>query len=64
MNHDATHCADYNKNLCPKKCYRAELTEDLSKMPYYLPTSWAHYKGTKECPKFKKESENRNEQIH
>ena len=56
MNHDATHCADYTKG-CPKKCYRAELTEDLRKIHYFLPTSWAHFKGTKECPKFSEESE-------
>lgn len=56
MNHDATHCADYAKD-CPKKCYRAELTADLREIPYYLPTSWAHFKGTSECLKCPKESE-------
>lgn len=53
MNHDATHCADYRKD-CPKSCYRAELTEDLHKIFYPLPTSWAHFKGTKECPQTQK----------
>ena len=49
MNHDATHCLDYSYK-CPKGCYRAQLTEDLRKRLHYpLPTSWAHYKGTKEC---------------
>lgn len=49
MNHDANHCLDYTPK-CPKKCYRAQLTEDLRKrVNYPLPTSWAHYKGTKEC---------------
>ena len=58
MNHDATHCADYNKKLCPKKCYRAELTEELKHIHYFLPISYAHFKGTKECP-IKKESEDK-----
>lgn len=56
MNHDATHCADY-KQGCPKNCYRAQLTEDLRKTYYPLPTSWAHFEGTKECTKSKKKSE-------
>ena len=50
MNHDATHCADYKKSKCPKICYRAMLTEELRNIIYVLPTSWAHLKGTKECP--------------
>lgn len=50
MNHDATHCADYKKSTCPKTCYRAQLTEELRNIVYLLPTSWAHLKGTKECP--------------
>ena len=53
MNHDATHCADYKKD-CPKSCYRAQLTADLRKSSYYLPTSWAHLKGTKECVRWPK----------
>ena len=55
MNHDATHCADYKKTKCPKKCYRAQLTEELRGIPYPLPVSWAHFEGTKECPKPPKE---------
>lgn len=51
MNHDATHCADYKKSKCPKNCYRAQLTEELRNIYYPLPTSWAHFEGTKECPK-------------
>ena len=50
MNHDATHCADYKKSKCPKNCYRAMLTEELRNIVYVLPTSWAYFKGTKECP--------------
>lgn len=49
MNHDATHCADYTK-ACPKKCYRAQLTEELRHIIYALPISWSNFKGTKECP--------------
>ncbi len=49
MNHDAAHCADYKKS-CPKSCYRAQLTEELKRIQYFLPTSWCHFKGTKECP--------------
>lgn len=50
MNNDATHCYDYKKSKCPKKCYRAMLTEELRNTIYTLPTSWSHFKGTKECP--------------
>lgn len=50
MNHDATHCSDYKKKSCPKTCGIAQLTEELKHINYALPTSWAHYKGTKYCP--------------
>ena len=53
MNHDATHCSDYKKGKCPKTCYKAELTEELKHIYYPLPTSWASFEGTKECPKMK-----------
>lgn len=53
MNHDATHCADYKKS-CPKTCYRAQLTKELREIVYVLPTSWAHFEGTGECLKEKK----------
>ena len=51
MNHDYTHCADYEES-CPKKCFRARLTEDLKKRKEdlkYLPISWANFKGTDWC---------------
>ena len=53
MNHDVTHCADYT-TACPKSCYRAEVTADLRNRIDLLsmPMSFAHYKGTKECPKY------------
>ena len=50
MNHDATHCSDYRKGICPETCYRAQLTEELKHIHYELPTSWSHFKGTKMCP--------------
>lgn len=52
MNHDATHCADYTQ-ACPRSCYRAKLTADLRERIdlLRLPMSFAHFKGTKECPK-------------
>ena len=50
MNHDATHCLDWNKE-CPKDCYRAMLTEELKRIYYPLPVSWAHFDGTRECEK-------------
>lgn len=51
MNHDYTHCLDYRKSYCPKKCFRAELTEDLNHRPdlLWLPVSWMHLLGTDEC---------------
>ena len=60
MNHNATHCADYLVDKCPKRCYRAQLTQDLRKRPgfdlRYFPISWAHFRGTEECPLSKKVS--------
>lgn len=51
MNHDYAHCSDYeaNKARCPKSCFRAELTRDLSVNPQPR-TSWMHFAGTDECP--------------
>ena len=52
MNHDATHCFDYDPKICPKSCYRAELTEDLKHISYGMPTSWSHFKNTVYCPRW------------
>lgn len=51
MNHDATHCADWDEKICPSDCYRAELTEELEHRSdmWYLPMSYSHFKGTVEC---------------
>jgi len=49
INHDYTHCLDYKKDLCPKTCFRAQLSEDLAKNPHkYL--SWSNLKGSALCP--------------
>lgn len=53
MNHDAAYCLDYSTD-CPKNCYRAQLTEELRRIDYELPTSWCHFKGTRYCPKWPK----------
>lgn len=52
MNHDATHCQDYVKGVCPMNCYRAELTEDLkTNGPMSgVPVSWASFIYSEECP--------------
>lgn len=52
MNHDASHCANYDKKRCPKTCYRAQLTEELKHIDYQLPTSWINFKNTRYCPKW------------
>lgn len=57
MNHDATHCFDFGCK-CPKKCYRAQLTADLRKRAdlIAMPMSFAHFKGTADCPLTKEEN--------
>ena len=52
MNHDATHCLDYENGKCLKSCYRAQLTEDLKHRPDLRPYtfSWAHFENSPECP--------------
>ena len=55
MNHDYTHCYDYNPDVCPKDCYRAQLVEDLLKTNYRWPVSWSMLKNTVYCPKWPKE---------
>lgn len=51
MNHDATHCLDWDKKICPKECYRARLTEELEEHSslWMYPMSYAHFKGTEHC---------------
>lgn len=54
MDHDATHCGDYIKGICPETCYRAQLTEDFNRRSQEfvgVPLSWAGFFGTDECPK-------------
>lgn len=50
MNHDYAHCLDYDKGLCPKTCFRAELVKDMDKYKgsgFYV--TWSHLKGTEYC---------------
>ena len=49
MNHDYAHCLDYEKGKCPKKCFRAILTEDLYENKIDDPVAWTHFKGTQYC---------------
>lgn len=51
MNHDATHCLDYDPKTCPSECYRAHLTEELNRIYYPFPVSWAYLEGTNLCEK-------------
>lgn len=58
MNHNATHCADYQKSKCPQSCYRAQLTEELRRISHPVMAWWANYKGTKECPAWPRRADN------
>jgi len=53
MSHDATHCADYRRSRCPKRCPKARLTRDLlerkARGERFGPVSFAHLRGTGEC---------------
>lgn len=51
MNHDATHCSDYCEE-CPKDCCRAQLTEELKRIDYPWPVSFASLKNTNLCRKW------------
>lgn len=57
MNHDATHCFNYNPSECPDTCYRAQLTEDLKKTNYPWPVSYSYFKYTSYCPKWPEKTE-------
>lgn len=55
MNHDVSHCSDYDPEVCPKKCYRAQVTQDLrDNIKHFkdIPLSFAHFKGTQYCEKW------------
>lgn len=51
MNHDAAHCADWNKEKCPDSCYRAALTKEVKERQdlWYVPLSYIHFANTSEC---------------
>lgn len=58
MRHDVCHCFDYIQSMCPENCYRAQVTQDLKDNIQKfegIPTSFAHFKGTPNCPKWPKE---------
>ena len=58
MNHDASHCLNYDKKVCPKSCYRAQLTQELEdrrKDLIGIPMTWSAFRGTEECELTKKE---------
>jgi len=52
MDHDVCHCSDYDPNICPITCYRAQVTQDLrnnlDKLGEDL-MSFAHFKNTHYC---------------
>lgn len=55
MNHDATHCADWQEAACPESCYRAQLAKDLSERRergelFWIQISYAHLSETDLCP--------------
>ena len=49
MNHDYTHCWDFDAEVCPKECFRAQLVRDLMCFHPNIPVSWGRFKNTKEC---------------
>lgn len=52
MQHDVSHCSDYDPSICPITCYRAKVTQDLRDNLDTLgdiPMSFAHFKGTVYC---------------
>ena len=58
MNHDYSHCLDYNKD-CPKDCFRGKLVRDLSYHPMLKNISFMSFKDTEECSlKIKRGEEN------
>ena len=48
MNHDYSHCLDYNKD-CPRECFRGQLVRDLNSHPMLKNISFVSFKGTDEC---------------
>lgn len=52
MNHDYTHCVDWDDRYCPESCFRAQLSKDIREhlLDYLdMPMGWASFKGTKYC---------------
>ena len=55
MNHDASHCNDYDPVSCPQSCYRAQLTEEYNSRDDMvgIPVSFISFyeSGDPECPR-------------
>lgn len=52
MNHDASHCLNYDAERCPDTCYRAQLTQEYQdrKTEFLgIPVTWTAFMGTDEC---------------
>lgn len=53
MNHDVSHCSDYDPDICPSTCYRAQVTKDLQDnwdtLYKDIPMSFAHFKNSAFC---------------
>ena len=54
MNHDVSHCSDYNPDTCPKSCFRSQVTadlfarDDLAGLPFSFMSF--HKNGDPKCP--------------
>ncbi len=52
MNHDYAHCLDWDRDKCPKNCFRYELMDDLKRKDVgRLILTWTHFEGSQECMK-------------
>lgn len=58
MTYDITYCEDYERDICPKTCYRAEITQKLRDEAIkdsfdpktFAMLSYAHFKNGPYCP--------------
>ena len=58
MNHDYSHCADYQPD-CPKDCFRAQLTKELLDNPAIVPmgiASFMSFRALEECEKNRRDN--------
>lgn len=40
---DFCHCSDWKKDICPKSCFRAGLTQDYHENGYPYPVSFSNF---------------------